>query len=295
MLPPFEYYQPRTLAEALELMAALPEPKKVLAGGTDVIPALRRGKLTVGHLVSLSRLAELKQIHVLEGDLRIGPLVTFSELAGSPLVNRFCKLLAEAAASVGGPQIRNQGTIGGNIVNASPAGDLLPPLVALEARVKLCRQGSERILPLAEFLVGSGKTLLSSGEILAGISFPLLPERAANSFVKLGRRNSLAISRLSVAAIVTLAPDRQIAGARLVLGAVAPKPVRVPAAETLLCGNYPGPELLEEVVGAVANAVKDVLGSRPSAPYKQVAVRSVAREALLRAVPAFGQKGGRAH
>lgn len=294
MLPPFEYHQPQTLAEALELMAALPEPKKALAGGTDVIPAMRKGELTTGHLVALGRLAELRQIQIQNPEVRIGPLVTFSELAKSPLVNRCCKLLAEAAASVGGPQIRNQGTIGGNIVNASPAGDLLPPLVALEARVELCRQGGERTLPLAEFLVGRGKTLLSAGEILTGISFPPLPAGAASSFVKLGRRNSLAISRLSVAVIVILDRKGRVAGARLALGAVAPKPVRVPAAEVLLCGNYPGPELLEEVVGAVANTVKDVLGSRPSAPYKQVAVRSVAREALLKAMPAFGQKGGRA-
>jgi carbon-monoxide dehydrogenase medium subunit len=294
MLPPFEYYQPQTLAEALELMAVLPEPKKALAGGTDVIPALRRGELTPGHLVALGGLAELKQIQTQNGEVRIGPLVTFSELARSPLVGRCCRLLAEAAAAVGGPQIRNQGTIGGNVVNASPAGDLLPPLVALEAGVELRRKGGERTLPLAEFLVGSGKTLLSAGEILTGISFPPLPAEAASSFVKLGRRNSLAISRLSAAVIIFPAPGGRIAGARLALGAVAPKPVRVPAAEALLCGNYPGPELLEEVAGAAANFVRDILGSRPSAPYKRVAVRSVVREALLKAVPAFGQKGGRA-
>lgn len=286
MLPPFEYYQPQTLVEALELLATLPEPKKVLAGGTDVIPALRRKELAAGHLVSLRRLTELTQIRLQNGNVRIGALATFRELAASPLINRSAKLLAEAAAAVGGPQVRNQGTIGGNIVNASPAGDLLPPLVALEARVRLCRRGGERVLPLAEFLAGMGKTLLAPEEILTEIVFPALPPQAASSFVKLGRRNSLAISRLSLA-VVTMASGESIADARLVLGAVALRPVRALAAEALLRGKRPGPALLEEAVASIAETVKTILGSRASAPYKRIAVRGVAREALQKAVPAF--------
>jgi len=289
VLPPFAYYQPETLAEAVNLLAELPEPKKVLAGGTDILPAMRKGELTAEHLVSLQRLTELSQIELWDGNVRIGALVTFRELATSPLIQKACNLLAEAAASVGGPQVRNQGTIGGNIVNASPAGDLLPPLFALEAQVRVCRRGGERILPLSEFLLGMGKTLILPEEILTGVIFPALPERAAGSFVKLGRRNSLAISRISMAAVITRTPDGDIEDARLVLGASAPRPVRAPAAEALLRGKYPGPALLEQVVASIAETVAAILGDRPSAPYKRVAVKGVARQALLKVVPEFGQ------
>jgi len=182
VLPPFEYYQPQTLGEALELLATLPEPKKVLAGGTDVIPALRRQELAAEHLVSLRRLTELTQIELQNGNIRVGALVTFRELAASPLINQTAKLLAEAAAAVGGPQVRNQGTIGGNIVNASPAGDLLPPLIALAARVRFCRRGGERVLPLVEFLAETGKTRLTPEEILTEIVFPALPPQPGGNY-----------------------------------------------------------------------------------------------------------------
>ncbi|MEW5898470.1 MAG: xanthine dehydrogenase family protein subunit M, partial [Bacillota bacterium] len=135
-----------------------------------------------------------------------------------------------------------------------------------------------------------GKTLLSSEEILTGVVFPALPPEAGSSFVKLGRRNSLAISRISMAVIVTLAPDESIADARLVLGAVAPRPVRAFDAEALLRGKRPGPALLEEAVASIVETVKTVLGSRASAPYKRIAVRGVAQEALKKAVPAFARE-----
>lgn len=288
MLPPFNYHRPASLAEALTLLSTLPEPKKVLAGGTDLVPALRRGDLSPAHVVSLKQLSELKKIELENGHLRIGALVNFSELAESPLFKGPYSLVAEAALQVGGPQIRNQGTVGGNIVNASPAGDLLPALLALEARVRLCREGGERIMPLDEFLKGSGRTSLAPEEILVEVIFPTLPEGAASSFVKLGRRNSLAISRISLAVILVLNAGGDIEEARLAMGAVAPKPIRVPLAETLLQGRRPSPALLEEAIAAASETVAASLGSRASAPYKKISVRGVIREALCRAAPEFG-------
>ncbi len=290
MLQPFNYHQPSSMEEALSLMATLPGPKKVLAGGTDLVPALRRGELSPAHVVSLKQLAEMREIKIKEGRVHIGALVTFSQLAEFRPFRGPHNLLAEAALQVGGPQIRSQGTIGGNIVNASPAGDLLPPLVALEAEVRLCRAGGERVLPLDEFLKGLGRTCIEQEEILTEAVFPVLPGQAASSFVKLGRRNSLAISRISMAAILVPGATGIIEEARLALGAVAPKPVRVPRAEALLKGRRPDPSLLEEAVTAVAETVAATLGDRPSAPYKKVAVRGVAREALIKAAPQFGCK-----
>lgn len=287
MLPNFNYHRPTSLAEALALLRGLPGPKKILAGGTDLIPALRRGELAPAHVISLKNLSELRRLRQENGRVHLGALATFSDLASSPLCAGPHALLAQAAAQVGGPQIRNQGTLGGNIVNASPAGDLLPPLVALEAEVRLCREGGERILPLAAFLKGSGHTQILEDEILAEVIFAALPARAVSAFVKLGRRNSLAISRISLALVIVRGEEGTIEEARLALGAVAPRPIRVPAAEALLKGARPDPSLGEAVVAAVAETAAESLGSRASAPYKRVAVRGVVREALVRAIPEF--------
>jgi len=293
VLPGFNYYQPRSLAEALLLLRNLPEPKKILAGGTDLVPAMRRGEVAPAHLVSLKNLVELRRMREENGKLYLGALVTFSDLAASPLLSGPHALLAQAAAQVGGPQIRNQGTVGGNVVNASPAGDLLPPLAALEAEVRLCRANGERVLTLKEFLQGEGRTQIRADEILVEVAFSALPVEARSAFVKLGRRNSLAISRLSAAVAVVREEDGRIKETRLCLGAVAPQPLRVPSAESRLTGAYPTPALLEEVIALVAQAVAESLGNRASAPYKRVAVRGVVREALLRAVPEF--RGGTGH
>ncbi|MFZ5648647.1 MAG: FAD binding domain-containing protein [Bacillota bacterium] len=280
MFSPFNYYQPESLPEALSLLAALPQPKKILAGGTDIIPALRRGDLFPVNVISLVRLTEMKQINVDNGVVRVGAMTTFTDLTLSPVFLGSHRLVAEAASQVGGPQIRNQGTIGGNIVNASPAGDMLPPLLALGASVRLLREKGERVVSLADFLSGVGSTIITPDEILAEIIFPVLPGNSSSAFVKLGRRNSLAISRISMAAIFVYDPEGRIEEVRLALGAVAPKPVRVPSAEAMLKGQTPGPDLLEEVISEVGNSVAKILGDRPSAPYKRVAVRGVTRQAL---------------
>lgn len=289
MLPPFNYHQPGSLDEALDLLASLTGTKKVLAGGTDLVPAMRRGDLSPDHVVSLKYLAGLRKIEAENGCVHIGALATFNDLAGSPLLTGPCRLLAQAALQVGGPQIRNQGTIGGNIVNASPAGDMLPALVNLEARVRICRRGGERELPLAEFLKSPGITHITPEEILAEVFFPALPGNAASSFVKLGRRNSLAISRINLAAILIFRAGGSIEEARLALGAVGPKPLRISSAEAVLRDRLPSPSLLEEAVAAVSEAVAGSLGSRASAPYKRVAVQGVAREALTLIDPRFGR------
>lgn len=288
MLPPFNYYQPESLTEALALLAQLPQPKKILAGGTDIIPALRRGDLFPASIISLCRLQQLNKIEIDNGVIRIGAMATFSHLASSPLFKGAHRLVAQAASQVGGPQVRNQGTIGGNIVNASPAGDLLPPLLALGAGVRLIREKGERVVPLDDFLAGAGRTVIAPDEVLAEVIFPALPENAATIFIKLGRRNSLAISRISMAGIFIYGPGGLIEEARLTLGAVAPNPVRVPSAENMLKGQTPAPDLLEKVISEVGSAVAKMLGDRPSAPYKRMAVRGVARQALCGTDSRFG-------
>ncbi|SMB93344.1 carbon-monoxide dehydrogenase medium subunit [Thermanaeromonas toyohensis ToBE] len=275
------YYQPQTLGEALELLATLPGKVRPLAGGTDIVPALRRGELELDGLVDISCLKELKGIEKVGERVRIGSLVTFSELSSSPLIRQYAPVLSEAASSVGSPQIRNLGTVGGNIVNASPAADSVPALVALEAEAKICSQQGERFLKVEEILCGAGKTCLTPGELIESIFFSLPPPNTKSGFLKLGRRNALAIARLSVAAVITLDPSKnKIAQAKVALGAVAPNPFRSEEIERLLVGAEVSSSLIEEAAALASQVVEKRLGSRPTAPYKKQAVKGVIRELL---------------
>lgn len=285
---PFKYHQPETIEEALDLLEYLPGSKKVLAGGTDLVLSLRRGDTNPEHLISLKELDSLRGMHLVNGNFHIGACVTFAEIAESSLFDPPHVLLAEAARQVGAPQIRNQGTIGGNIVNASTAGDMLPPLLALKASVTLLKKGSQRVVPLDNFLVSMNKTAIEPDEILSEIVFPALPNQAASSFVKLGRRNSLAISRLSLAVVLYYSKDKMIEDARISLGAAGPVPFRATLVEERLKNSHPDPALLEDVMDLFSQTVSASLGNRASQPYKRVAVRGVARQALCNAEPRFG-------
>lgn len=292
MIPCFKYHQPAELEETLELLTGLSGSKKVLAGGTDLVLALRRQELSPNHIVSLKRLSQLKKIEIGHGEVHIGALVTFSELLESTIIKESFALLVEAAQQVGGPQIRNQGTVGGNIITASPAGDLLPPLLALGASVKLIKKGSERIVPLEQFLIGLGKTTILPEEILSEVFFPVLPNNTTSSFFKLGRRNSLAISRISMAVILFHDAKGLINDSRLVLGAVGIKPFRATLAEKSLKGCLPDSLLLEKAITSIAQSVSSSLGDRSSATYKKRAVQGVARQALCKAEPIFQSGNG---
>lgn len=285
---PFKYHQPETIGEALDLLEYLPGSKQVLAGGTDLVLSLRRGDTNPEHLISLKQLDSLKGMHLVNGKFHIGALVTFAEIAESLLFGPPYLLLAEAARQVGAPQIRNQGTIGGNIVNASTAGDMLPPLLALKASVKLLKKGSERVVPLDSFLVSMNKTAIQPDEILSEVVFSALPNQAASSFVKLGRRNSLAISRLSLAVILFYGKDKTIEDACISLGAAGPRPFRATVVEERLKNSNPDSGLLEEVIDLFSQTVSTSLGNRASQPYKRVAVRGVARQAFCNTEPRFG-------
>lgn len=277
------YYQPHSLPDALELLATLPPGYRLLAGGTDVVPALRSGELKVEGLIDLSRIADLRGIEQIGDRIRIGCLTTFNQVARSETLRHHAAVLAEAASVVGSPQIRNLGTIGGNIINASPAADTVPALVALEAEVKLCSRRQERFLKVDQLLCGAGKTNLLPGELAHSVYFDIPPSNTRSGFVKLGRRNALAIARLSAAAVITLDDSwNKIIRARVALGAVAPNPFRSEELENLLTGAEIFPELIDEAAAMASAVVAARLGARPSAPYKREAVKGVIRVLLER-------------
>lgn len=272
----FEYSAPTSLDEAVSLLSRYGGEAKILAGGTDLIIALRKGEISPRLLVDIGRIAELQTIATEGQFLSLGAGVTFSQVSSDPLVGDTLPILAQSASEIGSPQIRNRGTIGGNLGTASPAGDFLTPLVALEALVELMGSEGMRQVTVQKFLGGETEGIRCD-EIIRRVLIPLPQvEKSRGAFVKLGRRNTLAISRLSLALQVEL-QNGKVQTARLALGASGPTPFRVQEAEAALI--KPGCRT-EDVQELVSQAVSRTLGNRPSAPYKKEAVKGLVLEAM---------------
>jgi len=283
-----EYYQPQSLTAALELLAKSDGKLKPLAGGTDIVPAMGKGELNAEGLVDLSKIPDMRQIRIDGSEIKIGSLVTFAQIDSSPLIRERASLLADAAAAVGSPQIRNSGTIGGNIANASPAADTVTALVTLDAEAKLDSiAGSRRVL-VSELLCGPGRTKILPQEIITEITFSVPPIGSKTGFIKLGRRKALAIARMNLAIIYILDEER-ISFARVGLGAVGPNPRRYTVLENSLLGQKPSESLIEVFAIEAKREVTRVLGSRPSAVYKCEAVKGIARDLLRKLFLESGQ------
>jgi CO/xanthine dehydrogenase FAD-binding subunit len=225
------YIKPRTLDEAMALLAA--GEFQILSGGTDFYPALG-DRVVRGPVVDVSGLGELRGVSTDADYFRIGGLTTWSEIIRTPLPRCF-DALKSAAREVGGVQIQNRGTVAGNLCNASPAADGVPPLLALDAEVELVSNVGVRRLPLADFIVGNRKTQRNAAELLAAVLVPRALENAASMFVKLGARRYLVIS-ISMVAVVVLVRERRILQARVAVGSCSAVARRLRALEDELVG-----------------------------------------------------------
>jgi CO/xanthine dehydrogenase FAD-binding subunit len=225
------YIKPRTLDEAVAVLAA--GEARILSGGTDFYPALGEGVVR-GAVVDVSGLGELRGVSCESDTFRIGGLTTWSEIIRTPLPRCF-DALKSAAREVGSVQIQNRGTVAGNLCNASPAADGVPPLLALDAEVELVSKSVVRRMPLAEFIVGNRKTQRKADELLTAVLVPRALESAASTFVKLGARRYLVIS-ISMVAVVVQIGDRRVLEARVAVGSCSAAARRLPALEGELVG-----------------------------------------------------------
>ena len=283
MTRPRRYLRPTSVAEAVGLLADLGPAARPVAGGTDLVVALRRGEAAPEALVDLTGIPELRALAEEGGAVRVGACVTHARLAADPLVGSRVPLLALAARVVGSAQIRNLGTLGGNVVNASVAADTPPALAALGAAAEIAGPGGVRRVSLGDLVTGPGRTALGHAEILTALIVPL-PGPHGAAFEKVGRRWAVSIARLSVA----VAADPARGWARISLGGVFPSPRRIPGAETALARGF-DPASAEEAGRAAEEAVRAVSGGRPSMAYKLPVVRGlVARTALEAAARARG-------
>lgn len=276
----FEFYAPTTWAEAFSLLSM--EGAQVIAGGTDLVPLLRCHAAQPQVLVDLHRLPDLSYVTHDDGPVKIGAMTTHAELASSPLCVKHSPALAQAACAMGSPHIRSRGTIGGNIASASPAGDTLPPLLTLGAVVRLASDGTERRVPLAEFLIGPGETSLERGEILQTVEFPAPPEDAGSAFLKVGRRHAVAISVASVAVLLRLRAN-VLHDVRVAAGAVAPTAIRCPATEQTLEGRPLTEETLAAAAETIHSEIQPVSDLRASSNYRRLAAAALLKRAVVQA------------
>lgn len=275
-----DYYQPLNLQEALVCLSKSPNTTKIIAGGTDLIIKIRDRSVKADFILDLTKIVELKGIMLENDNLVISSMATFSEIQSDSLINKCFPILAEAAGTIGSPQIRNTATIGGNIVNAAPAADSLAVLLALDAKLKIQKVGAEKIVPLREFLAGINKTTLMADEILTEIIIPLPEINTKMAFVKLARRKALAIARLNLGLTLSMSCDGRIKKAAVAIGAVGVSAYRVTQVEKMLSGK----QLDDEIISAAGNLISDIvevnLGSRPTTSYKKI----IARAALCKAL-----------
>jgi xanthine dehydrogenase FAD-binding subunit len=270
---------PRSLDELWEALEEHPQAA-LYAGGTDLLVRLRQGLVEAPALVCLERLSELAAIEDRGQEVLIGALATHQAVLDSELVRREFPVLTAALAELGSPPIRHMGTLGGNIVTASPAGDSLPPLYVLEAEVELRSFRGRRRLPLAEFITGPGCTRLERGEVLAGVWVPKAAGFNRHHFEKVGRRKALAISVASLAALLEVSDEGVVQRARLAWGSVGPTVIRSREVEELLEGRPLDEATLRRAAEAARRVVQPISDLRASADYR----RRVAGNLLLRLV-----------
>jgi|CXWL01.1.fsa_nt_gi CO/xanthine dehydrogenase FAD-binding subunit len=271
--------QPRSLDEALALLAAHPTATP-LAGCTDLFVAPLLARLDRPAVLDLGRLRELVGIRETAAGIAIGAGTTFSTLRDEPLIRQRMPALAAAAAQIGGWQIQNRATLGGNVVNASPAGDALPVLLALDATAVVASTAGERRIPYDAFHVGYRRTALAVGELLVRLEIPVPPAGSQQAFRKVGTRAAQAISKLSVA-ILGRVQDGRIAELRLAAGSVAATPIRLRAAEAGARGR-PADTATAALAGQLAAAeVTPIDDVRSTAEYRRYALERVVRRLLL--------------
>ena len=283
MYTPFELEMPRSLADALDALgkggdaAATP-----LAGGTNLIVDLRAKRERPDRIVGLGEVAELKGMEFGEDRISIGGATTVSDLLHSPEIAEAAPSLAESARIFAGLMVRNTATVAGNIACGSPAADLVPPLLSLDADVTLTSADASRTIPLDEYFLGYKSDVRRPDELITRVSWPRLPAKAVNAFYKLARRKGDAITVTGVAVTIAAA-DGVCTRARIALGAVAPVVFRAKAAEARLEGRALTPEVIEEAAAAAAGAASPIDDVRASAEYRLHAARALTRRLVTQA------------
>jgi aerobic carbon-monoxide dehydrogenase medium subunit len=269
----FRYVEADGVAEAVELIGGADGEAHLIAGGTALVPLLRTGYVQPSLLVGMRRLANLRRIDADAERLVLGSLATHTDVASSPVVRGRWPLLAEACGRVGTVRIRNQGTIGGNVVHADPNEDPLPALLALDATALVAGPTGERTIAFDDLFVDVFETAIDFAEILLEIHVPAAPPGTVMTYRKFLPRSQDDYATVAVAALLRRADDGRIVGSRVGLAGVAPRPIRARAVESVLDGERPSPELIADAGAALDPLIDPIADARGSVRYKRAMAR----------------------
>ncbi len=284
-----EYFRPASLTETLSLLNKWKKGARVVAGGTNVIPDLRAKSIKPQALIDLSPLKNLSYVKEEKRDIKVGGMTTISDLASSTAIRKYAPILCEAARQLGNPLVRNRATIAGNLADASPAADTAVPLLVLEATIVTERPGRKRRdIPIDQFFLGPSRTVLKPDELIREVSFRKPDPKAKFGYIKLGLRNAMAISVVSVA-IGLEVEIGECKSVRISLGAVAPTPMRAYETEAMLHGKDVTQDLVEACCRTLEREVHPISDVRASAEYRR-SMASVLLKRLLQELLSGGTK-----
>ena len=269
-----EVYNSRSIEEVVGLLGKYGNGAKLISGGTDIIIELKNKKIKPKVLIDISKIEELKKIEEDENNIKLGSGVTFTEIVQNPLFGGNLHGLYKACRMVGSPQIRNKGTLGGNIANGSSAADSIPPLIALGATIKILSIQGTREIPLEDYYIDK----LEPNEIITEIKFKKPNKNQTLTFAKLGLRKALAISRLSIASLIELNEEGLIESAKVASGALGKYPMIEKEVEEYLINKEINEKTIKGAIITLQNSMEERLKGRSTLPYKRVAVSSILRE-----------------
>lgn len=282
----FEYFRPQTIDEAAILYRQGGSKAKLLAGGTELVNEMRLGKAEPERVIDLKHILAMDYMRFEEDGLKIGALCrvrdaeTSEELRRSPF-----GVLSHAAGTLGSPQVRNKATIVGNVCRCSPSADLIPPLIALNAKARILTDAGEQTLAVEDMLLGPGRTVLKPGDIVTELDIPTPRPHSGCGYYKLSPRKSLDLAVVGVAAMIrTNAQASKCLEARIVLGAVAPTAIRAKAAEAVLTGANLSQSVIENAAAAAAEESRPIDDVRASAWYRKKMVAVATRRAIATAL-----------
>ena len=281
----FEYLEARTVRQAISMLQRHGENACIVAGSTDFLVRWRAGVWNPDHVINIQRMAGLSRItYSGRNGLRIGALVTIRAIEQHAAVRRYYPALAVAAASFAGVQVRNLATVGGNICNASPSGDMIPGLLVFGSECKIVGADGERVVALDKFFTGPGQTVLQHGELLTEIRVPVPARNTGSHYIKHSPRGAMDIATVGVASLVSLdGRNGPCAEARIALGAVSPTPIRAYSAEDSLRGQALTQDLLIATANLARDGVRPIDDIRGSAEHRKEIAGVLTRRTLEQA------------
>ena len=273
------YLKPKSLKEAIEQKEKYKKDAMFIAGGSNLLVYLKDRKINLKYFIDISEIEELRQISIDDETVSIGPSVKISEIEDSIQINENAHLLHQATLEFANPLIKNKATIGGNIADASPAADMAPPLLALDACITLASINGEREVSLKDFFINPRKTDIKDNEIISRISFKKMSKSIKSSFIKLGIRNASTISTVSIAIWLSL-QDNKINDIHVALGSVAPTPVRSLSTENLLKNQIPTDDLIEQAMNEIQKDINPISDIRGSSTYRKEMCSNLLKRAI---------------